>query len=50
MMPYLEFAFQDWWHFAGCVIILGVVLEGTADILKAMARIVAAARTEPRDT
>jgi hypothetical protein len=50
VMWYLEFAFQTWWHFIGCVIILAVVLDGAADILNALARIVAATRTKARET
>jgi hypothetical protein len=38
MMTFLEFAFQSFWHFLGTFVLVAVVFQGTADILRAIRR------------
>jgi hypothetical protein len=43
-MEILQFAFQSFWHFVGTVILLCVVLGGSAQVLFGIASIVRATR------
>lgn len=36
MMPYLVFAFAGFWRFIGCAILLGIVAEVPASIVRAL--------------
>jgi hypothetical protein len=43
-MEYLEFIFSSFWIFAGTVVILSICFDGTAGIVKGIARVIVACR------